>query len=106
MVKIGNNLIINADDIFEKKLCPLDKYIVLTCGLKLNSTVTASSISDEGFTFCLQRSIYTLKNKVLSPQEFNVKWSKKPDEIYPLLASVTTMLLCDINPSVFEIIEF
>lgn len=106
MVKIGNNLIINADDMSEKLNCPLDKYIVLTCGLKLNSTITASSISDEGFTFCLQRSIYTLGNKELSPQEFNVRWGKKPDELFPMLASVTTMLLCDINPSIFDVIEF
>lgn len=106
MLKVGNNLIVNSDDIEDKTSCPNSTSIVLTCGLKLNSTITASSINDDGFTFCLQRGIFSLSNKEISPQEFNVKWHKKPDELFPMLASVTAMLLCDVEPCVFDIIMF
>lgn len=106
MLKVGNNLIINADSITDKKNCPDSSCIIITCGLKLNSTITASSIDEYGFTFCLQRSIYSLSNNLISPQEFNVRYSKKPDDLFPLLSVVTTMLLCDVDPKVFEIIRF
>lgn len=106
MLKIGNNIIVNTDDISDIKSINTTKYVIITCGLKLNSTITASSINDDGFTFCLQRTIFTISGKTLSPQEFNVKWFKKPDDIFESLAYVTTMLLCDISPEVFNIIKF
>lgn len=106
MLKIGNNLIINTDSISDKENCPDSDCIILTCGLKLNSTVTASSIDEYGFTFCLQRSVRSVSNNLISPQEFNVRYFKKPDDIFPFLAIVTAMLLCDIDPKVFEKIRF
>ena len=106
MIKVGNNLIVNTDSEIDIKNCPDGDCIVLTCGLKLNSTVTASSIDEYGFTFCLQRSVYTLSNNIISPQEFNVHYTQKPDDLFPLLSVVTAMLLCDIDPKVFELIRF
>lgn len=106
MIQIGNNIIVNADDPNDiMNVSGLDP-VVLSCGLAGTSTVTASSIQDDGFTFCLQRSIFTVGGNRLSPQEFNVKWFKKPDDIFSSLAAVTTLLLCDVKPEIFELIRF
>lgn len=106
MLKVGNNLIINADNFKGRDLYPEKEMIIITCGLKRNSTVTASSIGDDGFSFCVQRSILTLGNVEISPCEFNIHWLNKPDDLYPLLALVTMMLLCDVKPEVFDTIRF
>ncbi len=106
MIKIGNNTIINTDDSYEVELAKDLKSIILTCGLQLNSTITASSIDDEGFTFCLQRAIFSLSNRRIPQQEFNVKCHKKPDDIFKYLAIVTILILCDVDPKVFEQIRF
>ncbi len=106
MVKIGNNLIVNTDNKQETQKIINTDCVVLTCGLKLNSTVTASSINEDGLTFCLQRNLKTLTEKTVSPQEFNIKWFKKPDDIFDILSFVTALLLCDVEPKVFETIQF
>lgn len=106
MVRVGDNIIINADDLSEVEMAANTDMIVVSCGLKLNATVTASSIDDDGFTFCLQRAIYTVSHKTVLPQEFNVAWKQKPDDIFAFLAVVTVLLLCDISPEIFKVIEF
>ena len=106
MIKLGKTLILNADTTYDPESLDCTGFYPLTCGLSLRSTVTASSIGDDRFTYCLQRSIYTLDGKELPPQEFNVFWSKKPKEIYPYLAFVTLLLLCGVSTDVFESLRF
>ena len=106
MLQVGNNVIINNDDNNETNLAKSTNLIAITCGLKLNSTITASSISDDGFTYCLQRAISTLGRRRIAPQEFNVKWNKKPDDIFIPLAFVTALILCDVDLKIFEYIRF
>ena len=106
VIKVGKCLILNGDfqeDIDPK--CFKDCYPI-TCGLSLRSTVTASSIDEEGFTYCLQRSIVTVENKEVLPQEFNVFWSVKPEDIYPYLAIVTMLLICGVSVDLFNTIVF
>jgi len=106
MIQLKNNLILNADA--EQDLSKLDctGLCPLTCGLSLRCTVTASSINEDSFTYCLQRSIYTLDGMEILPQEFNVFWTEKPQEIYPYLALVTLLLLCGVPTSVFQNLRF
>ena len=106
MLQVGETIIINTDDDTDIDLVADSGLIVLTCGLKLNSTVTASSISDEGFTYCLQRTIHTLSGKSVTPQEFNIKWINKPDDIFATLAFVTMLILCDTDFRIFDSIKF
>ena len=106
MIKLGNTLILNADTITDLKDLDCTGLCPLTCGLSLRSTVTASSINDDSFTYCLQRSIYALNGQELPPQEFNVFWSKKPTEIYPYLALVTLLLLCGVETHIFQKLRF
>lgn len=106
MIKIGNTLILNSDQNADLSNLDFTGLFPLTCGLSLRSTITASSITDESFTYCLQRSIYTLDGTELSPQEFNVFWSQKPIEIFPYLALVTILLLCGVPARVFRDLRF
>lgn len=106
MIQIGNNVIVNTDNMDDINSAKLLNCVVLTCGLKLNSTITASSISDEGFTFCLQRAIFSLSNRRIPQQEFNIKCHAEPKDIFQYLALVTTLILCDVDPKVFEFIRF
>lgn len=106
MIKIGNTVILNGDEktILQKK--ELEGFCLLTCGLSLRSTITASSIQDDGFTYCLQRGIFTLDGKEIAPQEFNISWRKKPEDIYPYLALVTLMLICGASVELFAQLQF
>lgn len=105
MLQVGNSIIINNDDIREREAAGKSDKVVLTCGLKLNSTVTASSIGDEGFTFCLQRTLITLHSRSIPPQEFNVRQSGSRS-LFELLSLVTAMLLCDVDIKDIEQIVF
>ena len=106
MIQVGEALIVNTDDNDDITLAADSNRIVITCGLKLNSTITASSISDDGFTYCLQRTIHTLSGKSVTPQEFNIKWFRKPDDIFNPLAFVTMLILCDADFGIFDSIKF
>lgn len=105
MLQVGNSIIINNDDIRERRAAGRSDKVILTCGLKLNSTVTASSISDCGFTFCLQRTLITLSRRAVPPQEFNVRQSGGRS-LFELLSIVTAMLLCDVDTKDIEQIVF
>ena len=106
MIQIGNMMILNGDNLHSLQDYDFSNVCPLTCGLSLRSTVTASSIGDDGFTYCLQRGIFTLDKKELPPQEFNVYWSQKPKEIYPYLALVTLLLLCGVPAELFSRLKF
>lgn len=106
MIQIGNTLILNGDQQTDFQGLDLSELCPLTCGLSLRATVTASSIDDDGFTYCLQRGILTLDRQELPPQEFNVRWSRKPKDIYPYLALVTLLLLCGVSTEVFACLKF
>lgn len=105
-MKIGHIHIINAD----KKNQPLSSFdphhILLTCGLSFNATVTASSIDDDGFVYCLQRSIFTLSHRVILPQEFHISWQKKREDLYPCLETVTLLLVCEIPIETIRELQF
>jgi len=93
--------IINGDDEnILKKLKNIKMYFI-TYGLGTKSTITASSISDESeftvFIYCIQRTIKSLKNRYIEPQEFPVKVAlTQENDIYSVLAAVTGVVVCDI----------
>lgn len=97
MVQVGNSCIINADENVTLNNINLTHLCPITCGLSIRSTVTASSILEDGFIYCLQRSIFNINGEEISPQEFKVSWKTKPDDIYPYLELVTLLLLCNIS---------
>ena len=104
MLRVYDNLIIDSDADVAGKFSEPRELLLITCGLKQNSSVTASSIGDDGFLYCIQRGFRTRCGNALLPQEFKVRWSKKRDNIYPCLEFVTALLLSDMSPS--DISEF
>ncbi len=106
MIQIGNTLILNSDASVPAAIKSYDGYCTVTCGLSTRSTITASSILDDGFTYCLQRGIFSLGGKEIAPQEFKVKWREKPDDLYPYLAAVTLLLLCGVSVETFAYLKF
>ncbi len=105
MIQIGRNIIVNDDERVEESALS-GEGCFLTCGLSLRSTVTASSIREEGFTYCLQRSIFAMDGTEILPQEFQVLWNAKPHEIYPYLEIVTLLLLCGLPKEIFSVLKF
>ncbi len=94
--------IINVDEETSLQLLRDSKMCVITYGLCSKATITASSIEEgtEGITliYCLQRTIHTIENIIIEPQEFPIKAvSSKEQDVYDTLAAVTTALLCNVN---------
>lgn len=106
MIQVGSSCIINADDKTTLNNTNFNGLCPITCGLSIRSTVTASSILEDGFIYCLQRSIFNLNGDEISPQEFKVSWQTKPDDIYPYLELVTLLLLCNISAKIVSTLLF
>ena len=76
-------LILNSDmDISLESIYKL-KLTVITYGLNLKSTVTASSIEDEKLQICIQRSIKNIYNKIIEPKEMYINANK--NDVYRVM---------------------
>lgn len=98
MVRIFENIIMDC----ERDTLSNDEALefpLITCGLSQKSSVTASSIDDDGFVYCVQRGFYTHSGQIILPQEFKVYWTGVHENIYPYLEFVTALLLIDMKPS-------
>lgn len=95
--------VLNAD----KKTPFTDAHsLIVTYGLNPLATVTASSICSEpehGKLFCcVQRSLITLKGRVIEPQEFSVVWpSDMEGNPQAVLAAVSLGLILSLSPKEF-----
>ncbi len=80
--------------------------LVITYGLNPLATLTASSLSETpygiDFHCCLQRSIVTLRGKVLEPQEFPVHLFPTSGDISAAMAFVCLGLILSIPPEDFD----
>jgi len=100
--------IINADKtpipIFDRK------SLVITYGLNPLATVTASSVLENpeqtDFLCCLQRSIVTLKGKVIEPQEFPVSLPSTYTDISAAMGVVCLGLVLSFVPKDFRFCFF
>ena len=95
--------LLNTD---EKITADIDKKsLLITYGLNPLATVTASSMKEEAgktvFSCCLQRSIVTLKGKIIEPQEFPVALKAPQAKLCDLLAFVSLGLVLSFTPDDF-----
>lgn len=74
---LNSDMDINLESIYKVKLT------VITYGLNLKSTVTASSIENEKLQICIQRSIKNINNKIIEPKEVYVYANK--NDIYRVM---------------------
>ena len=92
--------IINSDE----KIAPdrKSRELVITYGLNALSTLTASSLrhTPEYFDFhcCLQRTIVTLKGKVIEPQEFPVRIGMPISGIHTAMGLTALALVLSFEP--------
>ena len=82
-----------------------EKSLVITYGLNPLATITASSLSpgpeQTNFLCCLQRSIVTLKGKVIEPQEFPVILPKAITDMTAAMGFVSLGLTLSFEPEEF-----
>lgn len=84
-------LILNSDmDISLESIYKL-KLTVITYGLNLKSTVTASSIEDEKLQICIQRSIKNIYNEIIEPKEMYINANK--NDVYRVMEQCILELL-------------
>lgn len=92
-------IILNSDSI-QKIDYTCDKVYPITYGLNGKTTVTASSIEDMSelcFSFCLQRSIITIEQKLIEPFEKPLRLKGKYQDVYYYLAALSTVLCLGYN---------
>ena len=106
MVRVFDNIIMDFEqDTFNA--AEFEGLLLITCGLSQKSSVTASSIDDDGFVYCIQRGFSSINGHMLLPQEFKVSWSGKRENIYPYLEFVTALLISGMTPNeVAEMVVF
>ena len=106
MIQVGNISIINGDRLSNQEPIDFTGLYPITCGLSIRSTVTASSMVEDGFTYCLQRSIFDLSGNEISPQEFKVLWKNKTEDVVPYLELITLLLLCNVPTEIISKLRF
>lgn len=90
-------VIITADELLKlSEPAAIEAYII-NCSLNLRSTVTASSIREGSFTYCIQREFSDINDLAHSPQEFDISFGGKAEDIYRYLAAVTALIICGIH---------
>lgn len=97
---VNDFLIINADNKDIYNYLTNNKSNLITCGFNSKSVITTSSIVDAEYKIiqvCIQRAFKTINKKTIDQQEFSVNISSKDNNLFSLLSSVTTVLLCDIK---------
>ena len=60
LIKIFDSLIMDYQQNNLPREIPDDGFYLITCGLSQKSSITASSIGDDGFVYCIQRSFCLL----------------------------------------------
>lgn len=83
-------LVVNADEEINLNLLQETNGKVITYGFNSKSTVTASSVKEDGILLCVQRNIENLEGENIELQEFNINKtiSKIPTNIVMGLATV------------------
>lgn len=84
-------LILNSDKYSNLELINQLKLTVITYGLNLKSTVTASSIEKDKVCLCIQRSIENEKGQIIEPNEISIKSNN--NDIYKLMISYILTVL-------------
>ncbi len=86
-----NYLILNADELINLNFLENMKLNVITYGFSSKSTITASSVKEDGILLCVQRNIYDVNKNEIEPQEISIKIQSKMDT--NIIMGVATILL-------------
>jgi UDP-N-acetylmuramyl tripeptide synthase len=98
-IKENGYFIFNSDSI-QKINFKCDSIYPVTYGLNGRTTITTSSIDDVEklcFTYCIQRSILSLSDKIIQPSEIPITVEGRYDDINYYLAAYTCLLILGYN---------
>lgn len=85
-------LIINADEEINLGLLENISLNIITYGFNSKSTITASSVKEEGILLCIQRAIKDFNEIKIEPQEIYIKKSV-PKLVTSIILGIATILL-------------
>ena len=106
-LKENSTLIINGAGENPGKHLANQSLCVISCGLSSKDSVTYSSVEGDKTVVCILRSIFTVEGKEIIPQEFPVRASLSEGQgAFPLLASVTALLLSGVPKRTIEKLRF
>lgn len=97
MISKAKYLIINAD--IETNLEMIDhlNLKVITFGFNSKSSITVSSIKEDSMLLCVQRSLITMEDKEIEPQEFLIKMDTNKVNIYASIATLIVFIIYGIK---------
>ena len=75
-------IIVNSDFEVNLKCIKNLKLRVITYGLNSKSTITVSSVNEETILISLQRSVKTLKDNIIEPQEIKISSKTTHNNLY------------------------
>lgn len=92
IIKKTSYLVINSDEKINLNLLENMDLNVITFGFNSKSTITASSVRDEGILLCVQRNMKLISGNKIEPQEISVR---KVEQKLPtnIMMGIATMLL-------------
>ena len=93
IINSAKYLVVNADEEINLNLLQETSGKVITYGFNSKSTVTASSVKEDGVLLCVQRNIENLEGNNIELQEFNINKlnAKTPTNIVMGLATILLM---------------
>lgn len=86
-------LIINADEDIDLSMLENVSISVITYGFNSKSTITASSVKDDGILLCVQRSIENIFGREIEPQEIIIEKENTKIGTSVIMAISTILLL-------------
>lgn len=92
IIKKAKYLVINFDEEINLDLLENMDLNVITFGFNSKSTITASSVRDEGILLCVQRNILLTNGNKIEPQEIGIR---KVEQKLPtnIMMGIATLLL-------------
>lgn len=90
IIEKANYLIVNSDIKENLDMLLNMKATIITYGFNSKATITASSVQDEEMIICVQRTMQTIKGKIIEPQEFIVPIY---ENVECTMSIITTLLL-------------
>lgn len=97
IIKKAKYLVINFDEEINLDLLENMDLNVITFGFNSKSTITASSVRDDGILLCLQRNMVLINENKIEPQEISIRKVEQKLPTNIMLGIAALLLLYGIN---------
>lgn len=100
-IKKASYLVINSDEEINLDLLENIDLSIITVGFNSKSSITVSSVRDEGILLCVQRNMKLITGNKIEPQEISIRKVEQKLPTNIMMGIATILLLYGINE--FEI---